>query len=216
MNGMNGRWIAVAGAIILAAVPVLAADPSVLPTATDKESYSAGVEIVRSLMRQGGAINLDAVIQGMKDGITGQELLLSEQELRAALAARQEEIAGGPRHEAIRLGGAASTPVAVGGADLPAMPQKQQSLPQKNDPAGESGQLASANPAGAAVFAATAGSAGSGYAPGVAGGSAGAIPSNAQAKPAAPNGMVLSRRNQARIDVQALKAEMLQRARSGQ
>lgn len=207
---MKRTWIAVVGVVLLAAAPLYAEEQNTLQTSTDKESYSAGVEIVRNLMRQGGAVNLDAVIQGMKDGLTGQELLMTEEELRMALAARQ---AGGQEHQAIRLGGAPSMSVNAEGKDLPAAPKGQQILPQRREQPGDEGQLASASSSGGPVSSGYAARAASS---GVQQGTSGPLLSNAQTGPVAPNGMVLSRRNQAKIDVQSLKAEMRARAMGGQ
>ena len=60
-------------------------------TEDDKMSYITGVDIVRTLIRQGGQLNIDLVIQGIMDGVTGEKLLVTEKELQKTLTALQTE-----------------------------------------------------------------------------------------------------------------------------
>ncbi len=83
------RGIAVLGAMFLAAPMFSAAEQPALKTQMDKMNYTTGVDIVRKLKQQGGEINLDLVIQGMKDELTGDNLLLSEAELQKIRTALQ-------------------------------------------------------------------------------------------------------------------------------
>lgn len=79
--------------VLLVAAPLCAEEQVTLKTGIDKDSYRTGVDIVRSLKQRGGQIDLDLVIRGMKDGLTGENMLLSDDELRKDLAARAPESA---------------------------------------------------------------------------------------------------------------------------
>lgn len=76
------------GALLLAA-PVCAEEQLTLKTPIEKDSYRTGVDIVRSLKQRGGQIDLDLVIRGMKDGLTGENMLMSDDDIRKDLAARE-------------------------------------------------------------------------------------------------------------------------------
>jgi hypothetical protein len=75
--------------VLLLAAPLYAEEQLTLKTGIDKDSYRTGVDIVRSLIQRGGQIDLDLVIRGMKDGLTGENMLMSDDELRKDLAARE-------------------------------------------------------------------------------------------------------------------------------
>src|SRR5574341_2117574 len=69
-----------------------AGDKTVLKTQTDRESYSNGVNIARTLKQQSGVVNLDVLIHGMKDELTGDKLLMTEDDLHKTLAALQADM----------------------------------------------------------------------------------------------------------------------------
>ena len=83
--GITIKGITILGAMFLVA-RVYAGDQRVL-TPMDKMNYATGVDIVRKLKQQGGIINLDLVIQGMKDELTDEHFLISEDELRKNMTA---------------------------------------------------------------------------------------------------------------------------------
>ncbi len=59
----------------------------------DKQIYAVGVDLARNLKRQGfAATEADALAKGVRDELTGAKLLLSEEELRAALNTFQTEV----------------------------------------------------------------------------------------------------------------------------
>jgi hypothetical protein len=49
-----------------------------LKSKNDKDNYTAGVAIIKKLQEQGGVVNLDALIQGMKDALNGKALALTD------------------------------------------------------------------------------------------------------------------------------------------
>jgi len=56
-----------------------------LETQKDRQSYAIGVEVVRNWKRQGIDFDLDILIRGMKDALSGNKLLLTEEGLRTTL-----------------------------------------------------------------------------------------------------------------------------------
>ena len=90
---MMMRWMVVLGIVLLTS-RAFAGEKPVLNTQMDKVNYSIGVSTIRNFKqyRSGSDIDLDLVIQGMRDELSGEKLLISEKELRAALTAVQAEI----------------------------------------------------------------------------------------------------------------------------
>ena len=87
------NWMVVLGVVLLTS-PAFPGEKPVLKTQMDKVNYSIGVSTIRNFRqyRGGRDIELDKVIQGMKDELSGGKLLISEKELRAVLNAIQTEI----------------------------------------------------------------------------------------------------------------------------
>jgi len=92
--------------VLLMAAPLYAEDQLVLKTQKDRENYATGVEFVKKLKQQGGAVNLDLVIRGMQDELTGETLLMTDQDVPTAVAALKTSSDAGQKSE-------------------PAVPQKQ-------------------------------------------------------------------------------------------
>jgi Domain amino terminal to FKBP-type peptidyl-prolyl isomerase len=74
------------------AAQATAEERTVLKEQMEKESYATGVTLVRNLKQQGGSFDLDLVIKGMRDEITGEKLLLTEEDLHITLTALQNEL----------------------------------------------------------------------------------------------------------------------------
>jgi len=74
------KWIVVLGAGFLAA-QASAEEPQPLTTPQDKESYCIGVNMARNFKQQGVEVEVDALVRGLKDGFSGEKLLLSDAEL---------------------------------------------------------------------------------------------------------------------------------------
>ena len=80
---------------VLFAAQGYAAESRELKENKDKVNYAIGVNIIGNIKQQGIDIDLDLVIQGMKDAHSGGKLLLTDDELRKAIsqyhvAARQK------------------------------------------------------------------------------------------------------------------------------
>jgi FKBP-type peptidyl-prolyl cis-trans isomerase FklB len=94
-------WVIVFGISFLAA-QVNAEDALTLKSQKDKENYGVGVSVARNFKRQGIEIDMDLVVKGMKDELSGGKLLMSEKELRKTMTAFQAELRRKQRH-AMRL-----------------------------------------------------------------------------------------------------------------
>jgi hypothetical protein len=82
---MKIRWIVVP-IIMLLAVTAFAQDTQALKIRKDKVNYAIGVNMVNNIKHQGIDIDLDLVIQGMKDAHSGGKLLLTDDELRKSIS----------------------------------------------------------------------------------------------------------------------------------
>jgi hypothetical protein len=108
----------VALAVVFLASWTFAGELPVLKTQMDKVNYSIGVSTIRNFKqyRSGSDIDLDMVIKGMKDELSGEKLLISEKELRAALTAVQTEIMQKKRTDRVLATMPSATPPAGPGA----------------------------------------------------------------------------------------------------
>jgi FKBP-type peptidyl-prolyl cis-trans isomerase FklB len=68
--------------IVLVASPVFAGEQPAFKTQLDRVNYGIGVNVIRNFKQQGIDIDLDMVIKGMKDALSGEKLIMSEGELR--------------------------------------------------------------------------------------------------------------------------------------
>jgi FKBP-type peptidyl-prolyl cis-trans isomerase len=75
----------------LATAQANAADAGGLKTEKDKLNYGIGVDIARNIKRQGVDVEVEALLKGMRDALTGNQLLMTEPELRSALAVFQAD-----------------------------------------------------------------------------------------------------------------------------
>jgi FKBP-type peptidyl-prolyl cis-trans isomerase FklB len=77
---------------VLFAAPALAADPSLLKDQKDKVSYSIGLDIGSKLKEQSIDVNPDALSAGIKDSLSGEKPLLTDDEMKAVLTQFQQEM----------------------------------------------------------------------------------------------------------------------------
>ena len=76
----------------------LSAQDSVAPgqtapaTQKDKVSYGIGVQVAKTLKAQGIDINPDLLVKGLRDALSGQKLLMSDEDLNTTMAALQKEV----------------------------------------------------------------------------------------------------------------------------
>ena len=88
---MKLKWLAVLIVGFLAA-PLSAQEMAVLKTPKDKVSYGLGVGVARNFKRQGIEVDVDLLVKGLRDTLSGEKLLLSEDDLRATLQGFAEEM----------------------------------------------------------------------------------------------------------------------------
>ena len=81
---MTGAWMAVLAAVMFC-VPAGAAEKASLETQQDRISYGIGVGVARNLKSQEIQVDLDAVMQGMKDTLSGRKLLMTETDLQKTM-----------------------------------------------------------------------------------------------------------------------------------
>jgi len=84
------QWLALLGVVLLAGQ--CAQEPKDLTTEKDKVNYGIGVSLARNFKQQGMDVDVDLVVKGMKDALTGKKLLMSEDELRKTMSAYQTEL----------------------------------------------------------------------------------------------------------------------------
>jgi FKBP-type peptidyl-prolyl cis-trans isomerase len=76
----------------MVAVQANAGEPAALETTKDRVSYALGVDLARSSKRNGVEIDPDIVLKGVKDGLSGEKLLIPEEALRQAMIEVQAEM----------------------------------------------------------------------------------------------------------------------------
>ncbi|HUK55361.1 MAG TPA: FKBP-type peptidyl-prolyl cis-trans isomerase [Nitrospiria bacterium] len=85
------RLVAVFGIALLPG-SVLAADSTVLKTEKDKVSYSIGLDIGDNFKKQSIEVDPDLLARGVKDAMSGEKPLLTEEEVRAVMSAFEQEM----------------------------------------------------------------------------------------------------------------------------
>ena len=79
--------------ILLLVGQVYGADENTINSDKDKLSYTFGANFGKSLKQQEIEINTDMFLKGMKDGFSGEKMLLTDQEMKETMMAFQKEMA---------------------------------------------------------------------------------------------------------------------------
>ncbi|MCZ7627527.1 MAG: FKBP-type peptidyl-prolyl cis-trans isomerase [Candidatus Methylomirabilis sp.] len=87
---MRRIWIVVMGLGLLAA-QASAEEAPVLKTEKDKMSYGIGAEAGRNFKRLGVEVDTDLLVRGLRDALSGEKLLMTDEEVRATMTAYQAE-----------------------------------------------------------------------------------------------------------------------------
>jgi FKBP-type peptidyl-prolyl cis-trans isomerase FklB len=85
---LNALLLTVVGSARL----LYAEESQLFKTPMEKINYAIGVEIARNYKSQGVDIDLEMVIKGLKDGVSGEKLLIPEKELRNILISVQSDL----------------------------------------------------------------------------------------------------------------------------
>lgn len=88
---MRSRWI-VAIALGLLAVQAGAGETDAPKSPKEKTSYAVGVDLARSVRQQGIEVDFEVMVKGLKDGMSGATLLMTDRELQAARTTTQNEV----------------------------------------------------------------------------------------------------------------------------
>jgi len=84
-------WI-MALAVGLASAYAGAAETPQLKTQKDKISYGIGVDVARNFKRLGVDVDIDILIKGLRDAMSDQKLLMTDDDLRTTMAAYLDEL----------------------------------------------------------------------------------------------------------------------------
>jgi UDP-GlcNAc:undecaprenyl-phosphate/decaprenyl-phosphate GlcNAc-1-phosphate transferase len=71
-----------------------AQESSLLKTEQERQSYAIGADLARNIRRQGVQVQVQALLKGMEDVLSGKKSLLTDDELRNTLRAYQVEVRG--------------------------------------------------------------------------------------------------------------------------
>jgi len=88
---MTPKWMAVLGIWLLAA-QAGAGEPQPPKTQKERVSYAIGVDTARVLRQQEIEVDLDTLVKGLRDGMSGDKLLMTDQDLLATRNATQREL----------------------------------------------------------------------------------------------------------------------------
>ena len=89
---MKSVWMAVLAVLVIAGIAI-AEEPGSLKSEKDKISYIIGLDIGNNLKRQGADVDPDTLLKGMKDALSGNKPLLTENEIREVTTAFRQEMA---------------------------------------------------------------------------------------------------------------------------
>jgi FKBP-type peptidyl-prolyl cis-trans isomerase FklB len=81
------KYLSAALAASLLALPALSRADDAFTNDKDKVSYSMGVDMGRNLQKQGIDVNPDVLLQGLKDGIAGGQLKMSDDQMQTTMTA---------------------------------------------------------------------------------------------------------------------------------
>lgn len=88
---MQLKSIMGAAALLLGA-HALAGESAPFKDRSEQESYAIGAQTGRTLKADKGDIDVAMLIEGLKDGLAGNKLRMSEDELRAVMSHVQQEL----------------------------------------------------------------------------------------------------------------------------
>ncbi|MFA5903791.1 MAG: FKBP-type peptidyl-prolyl cis-trans isomerase [Desulfobacula sp.] len=100
---MKSGWIAIL-AVFCIATQAYSADNKTLKTDKDKISYILGINMGEHFKRDSIDINVDILMKGFKDALSGAKPMLSEEEMGAAMTKFQQELAAKQMEKAKAIG----------------------------------------------------------------------------------------------------------------
>jgi FKBP-type peptidyl-prolyl cis-trans isomerase len=88
---MNRKWAAIVFMFFIAAAS-LAQDEPILKTSKEKVSYGIGVDAGKNFQEKKLDLDMEMLIKGLRDGFSGNKLLMSDEEIRTELTNFQKEL----------------------------------------------------------------------------------------------------------------------------
>lgn len=88
---MKATWMVVIG-IGLVAVRASAGEKAPLDAQKDRVSYAMAVAVAKSIQRQGVDVDVKVFARGLEDTLSGGKLLMTEEEMRQAMAGVMDEL----------------------------------------------------------------------------------------------------------------------------
>lgn len=82
----------------------VAAEKAEPKTQKEKAGYSIGVSLGESLKKQGIELDIQMVIQGMKDSYSGSKLLMADKDIQTTLQSLQKDMAAKQNEQAVKEG----------------------------------------------------------------------------------------------------------------
>lgn len=89
---------------VLITTPVLAAEKPELKTQKDKASYVIGLDMGNSLKRNKVDVDIDILIAGLRDALSGAKPLMTEQEMKETIMALQKDLQAKQQEQVKELG----------------------------------------------------------------------------------------------------------------
>lgn len=89
---MKMKLVAASAICLAFSTTIAAMDAPTLNTETDKLSYSIGADLGRNFKKQGIEVNAALMGKGLQDGMTGSQLLLSDDAMKDVLAKFQKDL----------------------------------------------------------------------------------------------------------------------------
>ena len=100
---MRVFWAVVLCTILLGA-QAYGADQSPLKSKKDRLSYSIGLDVGNALKRQGVDVDMDVMMRGVKDALSGGKKLLTDEEVRQTMTEFTKELAAKRAEETKKVG----------------------------------------------------------------------------------------------------------------
>ena len=91
MKSMRALLTVALGAILLCA-PAFATEVASLKTDKDRTNYAIGVNVIKNFQQQGLEIDLDVLVQGMRDAMSGGKLLMSDEDFKKTMHELQNQV----------------------------------------------------------------------------------------------------------------------------
>ena len=89
---MNVRAVIISLCLVFAVSPVFGDEKTELKTDKDKLSYALGADMGTNMKKFEIEVNADLYMKGMKDALSGSNVLLTEQEIKAVIMSLQKDL----------------------------------------------------------------------------------------------------------------------------